>query len=89
MDTISFDAWTRRASLIAAGAAGLATLAIPIAGAAKKKNKKKKGDVNKLCKTQIAPCEAFFNDPDRDACCAFWGTCDIAGFFDCLAALVD
>jgi hypothetical protein len=84
MDPVSFDAFTRRASLVAAGVAGLTAFANPIAADGKKKKRKKNGDVNKLCKPQVAQCEAAFDLPNAQACCAILGTCDIAGFFDCL-----
>lgn len=84
MDTVTFDALTRRASLMTATAMGLAALVSPSAGAARKKRKNKKGDVNKLCKAQIAQCEAVFDQPAVQPCCASLGTCDIAGLYQCL-----
>jgi hypothetical protein len=46
-----------------------------------------------LCPTQVAPCTAIMtidcgNQPICDdiiPCCSFLGTCDISGFFTCLA----
>jgi hypothetical protein len=46
-----------------------------------------------LCPTQVAPCTAIMTIdcgkqpicPDLIACCSFLGTCDVNGFFVCLA----
>jgi hypothetical protein len=96
MDTRSFDAITRRASLMTLGTAGLATLAAlahPLAADAKKKNRNKnKGDVNKRCKQQVeqcttalAPeCEGNENCPAILDCCSFFGTCNTTGFLNCV-----
>jgi hypothetical protein len=89
MNPISLEALTRRASLVAAGAAGLAMLASPKAGDGKKKRKSKKGDINQFCKPQVEQCLVRFNEADSCEenpyceCCSFFGTCDITGFFDC------
>jgi hypothetical protein len=91
MDPVSFDALSRRASLMTLGTAGLAALASPLTVDAKKK-KKKKGDVNKLCKRQIGECNTFVTitcagDPeclDALPCCQELKTCDFAGFLNCL-----
>jgi hypothetical protein len=90
----SFDAFTRHASLISLGAAGMAAAAHPFAAAGKKKGKnRKKGDVNKLCKTQVEPCISIWmdtcgSDPlcqlTTQRCCQFFGTCDTTGFWTCL-----
>lgn len=98
MEPRTFDALTRRASLLTLGTAGLAALSLPLTGAARKKNRKnrnkKKGDVNKFCKTQVEQCETFvlplcedINDPECVevlACCAPLGSCDFDGFVACL-----
>ncbi len=91
MDGNTFDALTRRAPLLALAAAGLASLGSPGAAAARKK--RKKGDVNALCKPQVSQCLAFYL-PQCSAnasclarfnlCCPEFGTCDFSGFFDCL-----
>jgi hypothetical protein len=97
MEAVAFDALTRRASLVSAGTAGLAALAIPIAAKGKKRKKRKtKGDVFKLCKAQEADC-AFVVESECQGdtqcliqglqCCEFLATCDIAGFLACLVAI--
>jgi hypothetical protein len=94
MDSGSFDALTRRASLLTLGAAGLAGVAVPMVGLAKKKKKKKKGDVNKFCKQQVSDCQTFVTvqcagNPDcLDAlpCCDPLATCDFGGWLNCLIA---
>lgn len=98
MESRTFDALTRRASLLTVGMAGLASLARPLTSAAKKnrKNKnKKKGDVNKLCKTQVGQCETFINTfcqgqpgcADLLDCCSEVGVCDFTGFIACVEAV--
>jgi hypothetical protein len=89
MNPVAFDTLTRRASLAAAGAAGLAAFAHPITIDGKKKKRKKKGDINQFCKPQVEQCIAFNNpsgacegDP-YCACCSFFATCNMAGWFDC------
>jgi hypothetical protein len=68
-------------------------LAGPLAIDAKKKKHKKKGDVNKLCKTQVVQCVDLLSvtcagDPDClntvQTCCPVLGTCNIGGFFACI-----
>lgn len=96
MRTSAFDSVTRRASLAVLGTSGLATLLqADVAAAKKKRGKKKKGDVNKLCKPQVAQCEAIFTpqcggDPEClavvDQCCPLIGTCNFAGMIDCFQA---
>lgn len=93
MDGNAFDALTRRASLLALGAAGLASLGFP--GAASARKKRKKGDVNALYKPQVSQCLAFFI-PQCGAtasclarfnlCCPRLGTCNFSGFNDCLSS---
>jgi hypothetical protein len=94
MNHSSFDALTRRTSLMSLGAAGVTALARPFAADAKKKRKNhKKGDINKLCKTQVEPCISFQIDACGDnpsckvnlhRCCQFFATCDPTGFWTCL-----
>lgn len=99
MEPRTFDALTRRASLLTLGSAGLAALTLPRTAAAKKNRKnrnKEKGDVNKLCKSQVGQCETFvtalcedINDPECVAvlaCCAPLASCDFNGFIACLEA---
>jgi hypothetical protein len=94
MNDVTFEALTRRASLLILGAAGAAALASPIAVDAKNKTKKK---ARKKCKKQVAPCITILTetncgggDPDCIAqiqqCCQLVGTCDFTGFAACLAA---
>jgi hypothetical protein len=94
MVPVTFDALTRRASLLGLGTAGLAALVIPIASHAKKK-KKKKGNVNKLCKQQVSECNIFVTGTcesdaeclaEASACCPLLATCDFNGFLACLQA---
>jgi hypothetical protein len=96
VESRAFDAWTRRASLLTLGIAGLGTLGAPLADA--KKRKKKKGDVNKFCKTQVEPCVTLLPEScggneecieAMTACCAFLGTCDYLGLVDCIADIPD
>jgi len=90
MDDVTFDALSRRASLLTLGPAGVAALASPIAASAKKK-KKKKGDVNKLCKKQVQPCLDFLTaacagEPSCLAvlgCCSILGSCNTTQFLTC------
>jgi hypothetical protein len=97
MSHVVLNALTRRASLMALGTAGLATLAHPITSDAKKKGKKKrnKGDVFKLCKKQVGQCIDVLTpecngDPEClatvDRCCQLLSQCDLDGNLDCLAA---
>lgn len=82
---------TRRASIMTLGVAGLSTAIPPLAARDKKK---KKGDVNKLCKPQTDQCEAIFTvgcngNPECLAsirCCESLSTCDFNGFATCLDA---
>lgn len=83
---------TRRASLVAFGAAGLGAAIPPLAA---KDKKKTKPDVNKLCKPQVDQCEASFtalcDAGDAEclailACCESLSTCDFTSFAVCVAA---
>jgi hypothetical protein len=68
---------SRRASLLALGAPGLAVMTgfSPVTEAKKKrKNNKKKDD--KKCKRQVGEC------------CEFLGACQAEGFIDCLMTLM-
>lgn len=91
----SLSGLTRRASLVALGAAGLSA-AIPPRAA---KGKKKKGKANKRCKPQVAQCQAFFalecggdvTAPECAAlvtCCESLGTCNFDGLITCLQPLM-
>jgi hypothetical protein len=91
----SFDTLTRRATIMALGAAGLGGLAASVAAA---KKKRKRGDVNKLCKTQIEPCALTLTgqcgeDPAcieaMTACCAILGTCNFTEMFACFEAFYE
>lgn len=99
MDTRTFDAMTRRASLLTLGAAGLATLGSlwrPLAAGARKRNGKKAKKENKKfdqrCKKQVGPCESVLTancngDPGclrGVPCCSFFGKCDGVGFVTCV-----
>lgn len=101
MDDGSFDALTRRASLLSLGAVGLAAaLASPFTADAKKKggknkNKKKKcPDCPDLCTPQVAQCTTAITtlcagEPtclDSALCCPTLASCDFSGFFACLVA---
>lgn len=97
MSDIAFDAITRRASLLGLSAAGLAGLAEPLSGAAKKKGKKKKKkfDINTFCKPQADQCETAIGatcggNPECAAalvCCQDLATCDFNAFFACVQAV--
>ena len=91
MQARTFDRVTRRASLLALGAAGLAGVFARTAtepAAAKKKQ-------NHACKKQTDQCVAVFTpgcagDPaclaTLDLCCPIIGRCDFNGLFDCFEA---
>jgi hypothetical protein len=96
VDTNTFDALTRRASLMTLGVAGLAGIAGPLE--AKAKNKKKgKGDNLKKCKKQVDTCRSgiaqlcevvFAEDaaeciPFFEPCCEFLKSCNAAQAFAC------
>jgi len=94
MDRGSFDALTRRASILTLGGAGLAGLAtlITTESTDAKKKRGKKVDVNKRCKRQVAEWAAFApslcsEGPDCEAliaCGAQLATCDFTGFLNCV-----
>lgn len=86
---------TRRASLVALGAAGLSAAVPPRVV----KGKKKKGKANKRCKPQVAQCKSFFaidcggdlSSPECTAlltCCESLGTCNFDGLITCLQPLM-
>ena len=90
----SLSGLTRRASLVALGAAGLSVAVSPRATKGKKK-----GKANKRCKPQVAQCQSFFtgqcegdvNAPDcaaRVKCCELLGTCNFDGLITCLQPLM-
>jgi hypothetical protein len=89
MNNATFDALSRRASLVTLGAAGLAALADPVVADAKNTAKKK---ARKKCQQQVGQCTAFLAEQcDGDpsclavtACCPSLGNCDVAAFFACL-----
>lgn len=89
MNSEVFDTLSRRTSLTAIGAAGLAALALPLATEAKKK-----GDSNKRCKKQVGQCEIAINEqlgggPELApllACCQKLKTCNMTAFLACLQA---
>ena len=91
MDVPSRTSVTRRASLVALGAAGLGVTLSPVATSAKK-NKRK---VTKRCKPQVAQCEVSMTTlcanvgiPDCAAlvqCCAPLAGCNFNSFATCLA----
>jgi hypothetical protein len=91
MDDVSFDALTRRASLLTLGVAGLTGLAGSITADAKKKNKK---NDKKKCKKQVGQCTAFLmavcaGDPncqDSIDCCSSVGSCNMTAFLGCFVA---
>jgi hypothetical protein len=80
MNDRSFDAWSRRASLLTLGAAGLAGITAPGAAGAKKKGKKNGA---KKCKKQVSACrdgladmcEVVFGVDDVPACLDLFGPC--------------
>ena len=94
MNDVTFDAMTRRASLLGLGVAGAAVLATPITSEAKNKGKKK---AKKKCRSQVEPCTTILStqncagDPGciaaTGACCQqFAGTCDFTGLVNCINA---
>jgi hypothetical protein len=95
MNEGSFDALTRRASLVALSTAGLAAaLGESFVADAKKKHGKNKKKCRDRCAQQVAQCTtsitAFCSgEPtclDTVACCPILENCDFAGFFTCLVA---
>jgi hypothetical protein len=91
VDETSFAGLTRRASLMTLGASGLVAFVNSKTAGAKKHKKKKKGDVNKLCKRQIGACSTFLTARCGGqpycaaalACCSILGSCDATAFFTC------
>jgi hypothetical protein len=105
MDVTRFDqlgqdigAILSRRGLLRAGALGTLGLGLGVVtaqqtSAMKGKKRKTKGDVNKLCQTQVAPCQELLTAAcGGDAkclatvqtCCPKVGTCDFGGFFACV-----
>ncbi len=92
MDNNTFDALTRRASLMTLGVAGLAGIAGPLGAEAKKKGKgndKCKKQVDK-CRSGVAQlCEVVFAEdaalcvPIFESCCEFLKSCNAAQAFAC------
>lgn len=108
MNDNSFDTLTRhaagrvsrRASLLALGTAGVAALAGPISGEAKKQKRKQKQSVGKKarqkCQQQVGQCVDFLTPicvgdvtclAKVQRCCAVVGNCDPVGLFTCVATL--
>jgi hypothetical protein len=97
VDAVTFAAVSRRVSLLTLSAAGLA-VANPSVTDAKKKGKKKKGDVNKRCKAQAEGWITLIEiecGPDTDpecqpfiACGEPLRTCNFTAFFDCYLAAI-
>ena len=92
MNDVTFDALSRRASLLGVGA-GLAALAMPFSADAKNKGKKK---AKQKCRSQVEPCSTLVgesncgpeNDPDClaqiSACCQLLANCDFTGLIACI-----
>jgi hypothetical protein len=92
VDKNTFNALTRRASLMTLGVAGLAGLAGPLGAEAKKKGKgndkcKKQVDT---CRSGVAQlCEIVFSEdaevcvPLFEPCCEFLKSCNAAQAFAC------
>jgi hypothetical protein len=92
---------SRRASLLALGAPGLAVMTgfSPVTEAKKKRNNNKKKD-DKKCKRQVGQCNDYFvplceeeGAPEGcteliGECCEFLGACQAEGFIDCLMTLM-
>jgi hypothetical protein len=96
MDDRTFDALTRRASLLSLSVAVLAAFSTPPASARRKKNDSNK-NAKQRCRTQIGQCTAVIaqqclGTPEECLkaleCCDFAGQCDFTGFINCLL-LVD
>lgn len=94
-----FDVLTRRASLMALGATGLAAFVSPIPTNASNKKRKRKGnrrngDAGKLCKKQVEACAAFIREAcglddgcvDEIDCCSILASCSFDGFLFCFDA---
>jgi hypothetical protein len=94
----SFDAVARRAaermsrrgSLLALGAAGLAGLAAPLPARARKKKKgpkkQRRPPAFQKCRRERDDCKLILTiaPPETAACCDFLATCDAAAFLQCL-----
>src|SRR5215218_2088609 len=95
MSQAIFDGLTRRAALLTLGAAGLAGLRGSTATEAEDRQRnRKKCNVNKLCKRQVEQCIDVLKPtcdggPECEAivefCCPSFGSCDPAGFIDCIS----
>jgi hypothetical protein len=95
-----FDALTRRASLLALGAAGLAAFVSPTSNARDKrkrrKKKRKNDDATKLCQKQVEACASFIRDNcggedgcvDEIDCCPILANCSFDGFLFCFDAAI-
>jgi len=95
MNDGSFDALTRRASIVTLSTAGLAAaLADPFTARANKKGGKNKKKCKNPCSTQVGQCTTTIatlcaGEPscqDSLQCCPILGRCDFSGFFACLIA---
>jgi len=98
MSTNSFDALTRRASLVGVGTAAMSTLAstfVEARNANRKSRKRIDTKARKTCHTQAGQCTSRLeglcaNDPGclaLIACCEFAGRCDFTGYITCTRAL--
>ena len=90
----TFDALTRRASLLTVGT-GVAALAGPLSAPARKGGKKGGNKANKKCGKQVGQCRAAVVDlcdgsqTCEDAqlpCCRFLSSCNFRKFIYCLEA---
>jgi hypothetical protein len=89
MENGTFDALTRRASLVTLGAVGLTALASSTAADARSTTKKK---AKKKCQQQVGQCTTYITGvcanqecpPGLTACCDPLGVCDFTGYVDCL-----
>ena len=99
MEETSFDSLTRRAAFAPIGASALMLLTGAAAVRAKKRKKGKKGraarkgDVNKLCKRQVADCRLILDancglgeEQCNEVldCCDLLKTCNTTQFLTCL-----
>ncbi len=100
MNHVTFDTLTRhaarrvsrRASLIMLGTAGPAAFASPTSTEAKNKKTSAGKKARQKCQEQVGQCTTFLTPSSCDSdclaviqrCCAFVGSCDIAGFVLCL-----
>src|SRR5215217_3197010 len=95
MDAGSFDALSRRASLVALSTAGVvAALRGSFPAEAKKRGGKHKTKCRDRCAQQVAQCTTTITSlcvgapecQDSISCCAIPENCDFTGFFGCLMA---